>query len=84
MYDQPLFDKNLSMSFHVMVGWIIWLRVRMNVATDQAAGEASEDFLVFVVLRNDLEAIAFHPSFDRPGVGLFVFFASTPSLSLIT
>ena len=41
MYDQHLFDKNLSVSFHVMVGWMIWLRVRSDVAADQAAGEAS-------------------------------------------
>ena len=63
---------------------MIWLKARLDVAANQVAEEASEDLLIFFVPINDLAEVAFRPYFNKPGTCLFVFFASTLELYLIT
>ena len=84
VYDQPFYKNNLSTSFYIIMGWMICLRVRLGVASNQVAGEESEPFLVFVGLSTDLASVDFHPSFYRPGTGLFILFASTLVTQLVT
>ena len=64
VYDQPFPNKNISTSNHGMKGWMIWMRVRLDVTANQATGEAFEAFLVFVGPRTDLASVAFRPYFD--------------------
>ena len=83
VYGKILYKNNISTSFSGMLGWMIWLRVRSCVAANQVAGEASEDFFIFVGQRTELAAVAFHPFFDQRSSGFFIFLASNLVSSLI-
>ena len=47
-----------------MMGWVVCMRVRSDSAANQAEGEASEDFLIFIEPKTDLAEVALRPSFD--------------------